>query len=151
LQNWGNAMIIQEMREADCHAIAIRERLARLGCSWDDQPYVVPIHYTYAEAMLYSFSMPGLKVDYMRRNPKVCVQIDHFSDQRHWKSIVIEGRFRELKELNEREHGWEILQYRNDWWEPGALKPEQATRILSERSHLFFTISIDRISGRQTA
>jgi hypothetical protein len=144
-------MIIQDMREADCYAVVIRERIARLGCCRDGQPYIVPIHYTYAEGVLFSFSMPGHKIDCMRQNPKVCLQIDHVADSRHWRSIVIDGKFRELKELGEREHGWEILQYRNDWWEPGAMKPDQPAKILSERSHLFYAISIDRISGRQTA
>jgi nitroimidazol reductase NimA-like FMN-containing flavoprotein (pyridoxamine 5'-phosphate oxidase superfamily) len=143
-------MMIEEMREADCYSIVVRERMGRLGCCLNSQPYIVPIFYTYAETRLFSFSMPGRKVDFMRQNPLVCVQIDHFSDQHHWKSIVIEGKFRELRELDERQHGWEILQYRNDWWEPGALKPNHSTEIVSERSHLFYTISIDRISGRQT-
>lgn len=42
----------------------------------------------------------------------------------HWPTSLVachahnRGTFRELKELGEREHGWEILQYRNDWWVP---------------------------------
>jgi hypothetical protein len=37
-------MFIQEMSESDCFKAMARERLGRLACAHDNQPYVVPIY-----------------------------------------------------------------------------------------------------------
>lgn len=144
-------MIVREMREADCYDVVNKQFIARLACCANDQPYVVPVQYVASGGLIYSFSMPGRKIDNMRDNPKVCLQVDELQDQRHWKSVIIEGRYHELFTADDRQQAWEILQQRSDWWEPGALKPTPANAIVGRSPHLFYTISIDRMSGRQTA
>jgi nitroimidazol reductase NimA-like FMN-containing flavoprotein (pyridoxamine 5'-phosphate oxidase superfamily) len=144
-------MIIQEMREADCYAVINRQFIARLASCAKDQPYVVPVQYALSDGLIYSFSMPGRKIDNMRENPKVCLQVDEIEDPRRWKSVLVEGRFRELGSSAERQQAWELLQQRSNWWEPGALKPTASDVIAGSSSHLFYTITIDRLSGRQTA
>ncbi len=42
-------MFIREMTEEECIAVVKSGRLARLACSKEDRPYVVPIHYAYAD------------------------------------------------------------------------------------------------------
>ena len=37
-------MVIKEMTKEECGAFLARTSLGRLGCSLDDQPYVVPIY-----------------------------------------------------------------------------------------------------------
>lgn len=56
------------------------------------------------------------------RTNSICV-FGELSDSQHWKCVIIEGVFRELTPKEDRQHAWELLQIRNDWWEPGALKP----------------------------
>lgn len=144
-------MIVREMRDADCYGIINRQFFGRLASCAKDQPYVVPVHYVASGGLLYSFSMPGRKIDNMRQNPNVCLQVDELQDHRHWKSVIVEGRYRELSEADDCQRAWEILQHQSIWWEPGALKPKPSDTIVEKRSHLFYTISIDRMSGRQTA
>jgi hypothetical protein len=57
-----------------------------------------PIHYAFADNCLYSFAMLGQKVDWMRTNPSVCVQVDTFSGHRDWRSVVIWSLYEELPE-----------------------------------------------------
>ena len=123
-----------------------------MACAKDGQPYVVPITFSFFGNYLYSFSMPGQKVDWMRINPKVCIQIDEFGEGRAWKSVVINGVFEELPDRigfkHEREHAWSLLSRHANWWEPGALKP--VTPPLATKSpHLFYRIVILHITGRQ--
>jgi nitroimidazol reductase NimA-like FMN-containing flavoprotein (pyridoxamine 5'-phosphate oxidase superfamily) len=141
-------MIIREMRQAACYELVKDGDFARLGCCKDGQPYVVPIRYAYSDSRLLSFSMPGRKVDFMRTNPKVCLEIEHFSDPAYWKCVVIEGIFHELAREEERDHAWKLLQGRKNWWEPGALKPEPQ-EITGERSHLYYEIIINQLTGRE--
>ncbi|MHC2483215.1 nitroimidazol reductase NimA-like FMN-containing flavoprotein (pyridoxamine 5'-phosphate oxidase superfamily) [Rhizobium leguminosarum] len=41
-------------------------RFGHLACCKNGQPCVVPIYFAYAEGAIYSFSMAGRKVDWMR-------------------------------------------------------------------------------------
>ena len=40
-------MEINEMTGEECSAFLERASLGRLGCSYENQPYVVPIHFAY--------------------------------------------------------------------------------------------------------
>jgi uncharacterized protein len=143
-------MIVREMREADCYEVINKQFVGRLASCAKDQPYVVPVQYALSQGLIYSFSMPGRKIDNMRGNPNVCLQVDELRDSRHWKSVIVEGRFLELQSVEGRQQAWEVLQQRSNWWEPGALKPKATNTIVESSPHLFYTISIDRMSGRQT-
>ena len=59
-------MLVQEMTRQECVAVVSAGRLGRLACARDNRPYIVPIYYAFAENCLYSLSMPGQKVDWMR-------------------------------------------------------------------------------------
>jgi nitroimidazol reductase NimA-like FMN-containing flavoprotein (pyridoxamine 5'-phosphate oxidase superfamily) len=141
-------MIVHEMRGTDCYEFVRSEHVARLACSRDDQPYIVPIQYAYSESRLFSFSLPGLKIDIMRSNPKVCVEIERVFDEHHWKCVLIEGVYHELESEADRQHAWELLQGRNDWWEVGSLKPG-VQEPTGERSHLFYEIVVNQLTGRE--
>jgi nitroimidazol reductase NimA-like FMN-containing flavoprotein (pyridoxamine 5'-phosphate oxidase superfamily) len=141
-------MIVRNMTTVECYRVIKAECLARLACAEDNLPYIVPIQYAYANSRLFSFSMPGQKIDMMRSNPHVCLEIDHVADTRHWRCVVIRGTFKEMKTDQERQMAWENLQDRNDWWEPGALKPTPQ-QLTTERSHLFYEVVIESMTGRE--
>jgi nitroimidazol reductase NimA-like FMN-containing flavoprotein (pyridoxamine 5'-phosphate oxidase superfamily) len=141
-------MIVTNMNRADCMALLRTSRLARLACVKDGRPYVVPITYAADGDDLYSFSLLGQKIEWMRANPQVCVQVDGFEDEREWRSVVVHGRYEELPDLVgwkvQRERAWSLLSREAHWWEPGAFKPvpEPPTR------RIFYRIVIGEVSGR---
>lgn len=145
-------MIVRELNRGECAAIVSASRLARLACARDGQPYVVPIHYAFADDCLYSFSMPGLKIDWMRQNPLVCLQIDNLGSSRNWHSVIVYGRYEELPDRigtkRERDHAWSLLEKHANWWEPGGLKPVPQP-MATASTHLFYRIRIASMSGRQ--
>jgi uncharacterized protein len=59
-------------------------------------PYIVPITYAYDGAAFYGFSPDGAKLEGMRQNPRVCVEVDRVHDAADWLSVVAQGRFDEL-------------------------------------------------------
>jgi hypothetical protein len=145
-------MVIQEMMKRDCLSTLAHARLCRLACAHENQPYVVPIYFVYHQPYLYSFTMPGQKVEWMRSNPRVCVELDEVEDRERWTSIVIFGQYEELPDTpegeQERLHAYELLQAHAAWWEPGGTactrgNPEQPV------TPVFYRIRIDRISGRR--
>lgn len=146
-------MRVQSMSPLDCTNVLDAHRLGHLACSQNDRPYVVPIYYAHKERFLYSFSMPGRKIDIMRGNPHVSVLVEEFTQGRAWKSVVIEGLFEELPDRVgskiKREQAWSLLSQYANWWEPGSLRTV-APPVLDHSDHLFYRIAIDAMSGRET-
>ena len=146
-------MILKEMSRLDCLAFVAASNLGRLACIGNSRPYVVPISYAFEDRHLYSFSLEGLKVDWMRANPSVCILVDQVSTKRSWKSVVVDGKFEELTDTAQwrerRNHAWSLLQSSNSiWWVPGSQKPDFNNARWSSR-HLFYRVNIESVTGRQ--
>jgi nitroimidazol reductase NimA-like FMN-containing flavoprotein (pyridoxamine 5'-phosphate oxidase superfamily) len=115
----------------------------------DNQPYVVPVCFAYAPKCLYVFSTVGKKIDWMRQNPKVCMQVDEIASPSNWKSVVVEGIYRELQEPQysaEKERAKELLSRFSEWWvAPLAQRREHTSDILIEP--VFFGVDVQSTSG----
>jgi len=145
-------MIIQKMTEAECLSILTRTRVGRLACAHVNQPYIVPIYFAYEQPYLYAFTTPGQKIEWMRYNPLVCLEVDEVEDNEHWTSVVIFGRYEDLREMpiwkDPSLHALELLNKNAGWWEPGcasAAERDSAQPLIP----VFYRIRIDRISGRR--
>ncbi|HUL02151.1 MAG TPA: pyridoxamine 5'-phosphate oxidase family protein [Gemmatimonadales bacterium] len=73
------------------------EVVGRIGCSIDGRAYVVPVTYAYDGHAIYGHSGEGMKVRMMRQNPVVCFEVDHMDDMVNWRSVIVWGRFEELR------------------------------------------------------
>ena len=145
-------MQISALSTLECTKLLTASRVGRLACAKDGQPYIVPLHYAHADNHLYAFSMLGKKIDWMRANPLVSVQVSAHGTGQGWKSVIVTGRYEELPDRIghevQRDHAWLMLSKHADWWEPGALKP--TTSSDAERlPHVFFRIFIAEVSGRE--
>lgn len=142
-------MVITEMDRTACLALLHAARMGRLACVKDNQPYVVPITFATEGNYLYGFSLLGQKIEWMRKNPKVCVQIDELEGPQKWQSIVVHGTYEELPDRLgtkiQRDRAWSLLSQHAQWWEPGGLKPVAE----APAQHLFYRIFVDEISGRR--
>jgi nitroimidazol reductase NimA-like FMN-containing flavoprotein (pyridoxamine 5'-phosphate oxidase superfamily) len=72
------------------------EVVARIGCHANGRTYVVPVTYAYDGEWLIAHSTEGLKLQMMRVNPFVCVEVDHMDNLANWRSVIAQGRFEEL-------------------------------------------------------
>lgn len=142
-------MRIDELHETECREILSRASSAHLGCSLNDQPYVVPVGMAYEEDYIYVFSTMGQKIKWMRSNPKVCVQIDEFKSQSDWVSVIANGEYQELPEPqfeDERNHARKLLQQRHHWWLNAMA--ERRIRLRDEEiKPLFFRIHVSSLTG----
>lgn len=142
-------MVINEMSEKECRAVLARTSIGRLGCSLDNQPYVVPVYFACEGDYIYSFSTFGQKIEWMRANPKVCVQVDEITSQSRWVSVIATGHYQELPHPQheaERAHARTLLEKQHHWW-LNALA-ERRIKVRDELiAPLFFRIHIDSLSG----
>lgn len=145
-------MLIRTLSTLECTKILTANRVGHLACAKDGQPYIVPLYYAHADNHLYAFSMMGKKIDWMRSNPLVSMQVDERGTGRGWKSVLVTGHYEELPDRIghkvQRDHAWAVLSKHADWWEPGALKPE-TSQDTEHLPHVFFRISIAKVSGRE--
>ncbi|HEY0565965.1 MAG TPA: pyridoxamine 5'-phosphate oxidase family protein [Terriglobales bacterium] len=142
-------MVIHEMKREDCLIVLAQATIARLACSLHDQPYVVPVFIAREDDYLYVFSTHGKKIEWMRENPKVCVQVDQVSSPTEWKSVLVNGTYQELAEpqfTEERAHAREILEARHDWW-LNAVAERRLNTSDVEVTPIFFRIRITEVHG----
>ena len=100
-------MLIDVMTKQECREVLARVSFGRLACSLRDQPYVVPVCLAYELDAIYIFSTPGKKIEWMRANPRVCIEVDEIADQSRWATVIVNGWYEELPEIQyaaDREH-----------------------------------------------
>jgi uncharacterized protein len=119
-------VLIQDLTSQESLELLARTRLGRLGCTHEAQPYVVPVYFTYDDNALYSFAMVGQKIEWMRANPLVCVEVDEVVGQQEWVSVIVFGRYEELTDTPEwqgtRAVAHKLLQQAAMWWEPAYVE-----------------------------
>ena len=143
-------MLIHELTRQGSLDVLARTHLGRLACSQRMQPYIVPFHFAYQNNSLYSFSMPGQKIDWMRANPLVCVEADRMRREQ-WTTVVVFGRYEELSDTaemrSERAFALRLLQQMPEWWEPGIVTIARGGRPPA-LVPIFYRIEIAQITGR---
>ena len=145
-------MLILELTNKECVETLTQLRLGRLACSRDDQPYIVPIYFAYHERHLYSFATRGQKIDWMRTNPRVCVEADEIINRYDWLSVIVQGRYEELPDTPEwemdRELAYNLLQHEAMWWEPAYVSTAHLGAV-DELIPIYYRIHIDQVTGRR--
>jgi uncharacterized protein len=145
-------MLIQDMTREMSIALLNRTPIGRLGCARGSQLYVIPFSFAYRREQLYSFATIGRKIEWMRANPLVCVEVDEIVSRQEWQTVVIFGRYQELPDTPElreaRVLAHDLLAKTAMWWEPGYVKTlhQGKERPLQP---IYFRISISELSGHQ--
>lgn len=146
------SMTIHELTTAECEEWLGRTTIGRLGCARDNQPYIVPISFYFDRPgrCLYSFATVGQKIDWMRGNPRVCVEVDEITDPFHWTTVLVTGRYDEVVETSggggPRERALGLFQPHADWWLPGAGRLASGGERFTP---VVYRIKIDQLSGRR--
>ena len=71
--------------------------MGRLGCSDGKQPYIIPVTYAYDGKHIYGQVIEGTKLKLLRKNPKVCFEVDLITNMANWQSVLVYGVFEEVK------------------------------------------------------
>lgn len=143
-------MVIKTMDAEACRKMLAETGFGRLACARDNQPYVVPVYFACEGDNIYGLSVDGKKIKWMRANPKVCLEVDAVKGQFDWKSVIVTGRYHELKEgpefSAERAAAERLLQQR-------YMAFQAPYQILQRREPqasgpaIFYCIRIEEISG----
>lgn len=142
-------MEITEIALEECRSVLAESSFGRLGCCFDNRPYIVPIFFAFESDYLYVLSTLGQKIEWMRQNPNVCVLVDRITGETQWASVIVNGSYQELVEprfTEERNRARKLLEGRARWWQ----NPLAERRLKSNEElidPLFFRIHVDSLSG----
>lgn len=145
-------MQVHELSRAECLDVLSRIHVGHLACARAGQPYVVPIHFSFDadQSCLYAISPAGQKINWMRDNPKVCVEVEDIAAKPHWTTVLVFGKYEEVSReptaADTRHRVERLFEQRRQWWFPaaarvGSRKPDEM---------IVYRILIDRLTGRRT-
>lgn len=101
--------MLGKLTEAQIDQVLHAQFVGRIGCSNGDKVYVVPVTYVFDSGYIYVHSKEGMKVQMMRKNPKVCFQVDAVDNMTNWRSAIVWGEYEELKTEKEQKAGMNLM------------------------------------------
>jgi uncharacterized protein len=147
-------VLIKEMTVKQCHEFLLRMDFGRLACVRDNEPYIVPFYFAFEPDRLYGFSTLGRKIEWMRSNPHVCVEVDEVIDTKAWTSVIVNGRYEELPNtppyMSERKRAYRLLEKGFLWWQT-AYAAEQPRHASRPAPKVLYCIHVTEVTGRRAA
>ncbi|MGZ4056799.1 MAG: pyridoxamine 5'-phosphate oxidase family protein [Bacteroidia bacterium] len=101
--------MLGELNKQQIEQLLKSKVIGRIGIYADKRIYVVPVSYAYDGQYIYGHSKDGLKIKMMRKNPKVCFEVDTMLNMANWQSVISWGEFEEIKDPKEQKRAMTIL------------------------------------------
>ena len=89
--------MLGELNDTQINNLLVSQAIGRIGYSDGKQPFIIPVTYVYDGKNIIGQCQKGMKLAVMRKNPKVCFQVDLILNMANWQSVLLQGDFRELK------------------------------------------------------
>jgi nitroimidazol reductase NimA-like FMN-containing flavoprotein (pyridoxamine 5'-phosphate oxidase superfamily) len=140
---------IEEMSREDMKDMLRQVGYGHLGCSRNNEPYVVPVHYAYSEAFIYLYTTEGKKVEIIRENPRVCLQVESVTDNQNWKSVIVTGDAEQVVNEEEREKALEMIAEINPTLMP-AVSVHWMDSWVRENVEVILRLEAKLMTGRAT-
>ena len=140
---------VKEMSRGERIALLLRGGYGHLGCSRDNHPYVVPMHYAFDSQALYFFTTDGTKTEFMAANHEVCFQVEEVTDARRWRSVMVTGRAERISGAEELERAMRLITERNPTLTP-ALNETKIGTWKRPNKVVVYRVRPEAIYGRHT-
>ena len=137
------------MAQGEMLALLLRVGFGHLGCTRDNHPYVVPMHYAYDSQNLYFFTTEGTKTDFIAANSEVCFQVEEITNARRWRSVMVVGKAKRLTRPNEMETAMHFILERNPTLTPALNKTKIGSWTRSNHI-VIYRVLPEAIYGRKT-
>ncbi|HEY87738.1 MAG TPA: hypothetical protein G4O06_06930 [Dehalococcoidia bacterium] len=80
----------------------------RLGLTFQNESYVVPVSYGYSQGRILFHSVKqGKKVDFIKNNNRVCFEVDEF--QKGWASVICHGTVSLREDVEAKKEFFDVL------------------------------------------
>ena len=89
--------MLGQLSEEEINSFLESQIVGRIACHADNESFIVPITYVYKDGYIYGHSQEGRKIHMMRKNSKVCFEVDYMENLNHWQSAIIWGDYEEIE------------------------------------------------------
>ena len=145
--------MLGELSEKQIDELLTKQLTGRLGCHANGITYVVPINYVYRSPNIFAHSADGKKIEMMRKNPKVCFQVDDIQSMFHWQSAIAWGEYHEIIDEDERQQAMQgiihrimpLTEYPSNHPSHGIVENEAS---LDEKNMVVYKIVLSKKTGR---
>ena len=135
-------MSIGKLGNTDALAILREGTLGRLGCIAAGWSYVVPVNYYFDGENIYIHTLPGKKLDALRVNPRVCLQVDEIKDPYNWRSVIAYGTFEEISNEETQENVLTKLYSRLP-----HMTPVESRLVKGSKGTIVFRVKVEEVTG----
>lgn len=140
---------ITDMNPDEMKSLLQKMTLGHLGCSRDNNPYVVPMQYVFDGESLFFLSTGGTKADCIASNSEVCFQVEEIEDSSRWQSVMAMGRAITITNPEELDNALALLTKRNQTLIPAinVTKIGAWTRL---NNYVIYRLCPQALYGRKT-
>ncbi|MGI9549832.1 MAG: pyridoxamine 5'-phosphate oxidase family protein, partial [Aurantibacter sp.] len=91
--------MIKDLELSKCLDLLGNNYIGRLAFISHGEPYIIPITYFHdsEEKSILSYAAKGHKIEAMRNYDSVALQVDEIKSIQEWRSVLVHGKFEELK------------------------------------------------------
>lgn len=146
--------MVGTLSDIEIDALLADQKFARLGCHALGQTYVVPISFAYSDGRILGQTTPGKKIEMMKTNPEVCVEVDDVRSLTDWRSAIVWGRFEELTGIEAIEAMGKLLDRYGPIFEESRSHERLGRNVIPERVNhnpmpqVVYAIHITKKTGR---
>lgn len=148
--------MITDLETKECQFILENNYIGHLGYISENKPYVVPITYFFdkKENQIICYSAEGHKIQAMRKNKQISLQVADIHSVNKWKSVLVHGNT-ELHFGNEARAYLHVfsLGVKNVITETEYQKVnfirEFSSKIENDEAAFIFLIKIDSLTGKK--
>lgn len=139
---------LESLSESDCLQILKSSTFGHLGFHQHGQMVILPFNFAFDDGYIYSHSLPGSKLDAMKKNPEVCLQTESVENMIKWKSVLAWGRFEDCPEEDANRIMRDLIKNMNlTQQQLGRSSLELDFSALLERATVY-RIKINKVIGR---
>ena len=101
--------MIGSLKNEEIEKVLKENVVGRLGCYDGEKTYVVPVNYVYDDKYIIAHSVLGMKIKMMRKNPKICFEVDEMKSFTNWRSVIVWGEYQELSDERDRYYALKLF------------------------------------------
>lgn len=147
--------MIKSLNREECELVLGRSYIGHLAYIYQNRPFVVPITYFYSEKdnRIICYSGDGHKINALRQQKAVALEVTEITTITNWKSVVAHGQYIELERsiakalLHEFSLGVKDVVMRKELRDLDFIS-EFSAKIESDETPIVFVIEIKELTGK---
>lgn len=130
--------------------------VGRLGYTDGHKIYIIPISFLfYNHKYIIAHSREGQKIEILRKNPEVCLEVDMIHNLSNWKSVILWGRYEEISHQPDKHYALDMLIRKINKQKlveahvsPEEPEIEKSTALPDREKAIVYRIKIEKRTGR---